>query len=123
MLSFDSSQFNSDSADALQSFMGDGTTSGFLLAANNALNSVEDPTDGSLKIEETLTSQSITQQNSLISTTEQKITDLQNTLTQQMAAADAAIAALENQKSYFTNLFTAMINESTLGIQAVSSGG
>jgi hypothetical protein len=40
-----------------------------------------------------------------------------------MAAADAAIAALENQKSYFTNLFTAMINESTLGIQAVSSGG
>ena len=121
MLSFDSSQFNSDSASALQSFFGDGTTTGFLKAVNDAINSVEDSTTGSLKTEETLLTQQIASQNTKISDDQQKVTDLQNTLTQQMAAADAAIATLENQKDYFTNLFTAMINASTIGVSGVSS--
>jgi len=118
-LSFDSTQFNSDSADALQSFLGD-TATGFLRAANDALNSVEDPINGSLKNEESQITQNITQQNSLIAQTQQKITDMQNALTQQMEAADATLASLDSQKTYFTNLFTAMINASTIGVQAAT---
>ena len=123
VLSFDSSQFNADSADNLQNFFGDGTTTGFLYNTANALNGLLDPTEGSLKTEEAQVTSQITSENSLISNTQTKINDLQTSLTQQMAAADAAIASLENQKNYFNNLFTAMINASTIGVSAVSSSG
>jgi flagellar hook-associated protein 2 len=122
-LSFNSSKFNSQSVDALEAFLGDGQTSGFLKTANDAIDSVEDPIDGSLKNEEDQTTKSIKRQNTLLTQTQQKITDLQNNLTQQMAAADTLLASLENQKNYFNNLFIAMMNESMLGISSVKSNG
>jgi hypothetical protein len=57
-------------------------------------------------------------QNSLIAEEEQRITDMQTTLTQQMATADALIASLESQKSYMSNLFTAMMNANTSGVKS-----
>jgi flagellar hook-associated protein 2 len=108
-LTFDSSQFNSDSVDALQNFLGGASTGGFLQAATNALNGVEDTTSGSLKMAIQDLNGQITNQNDQISTEDQKIIDLQNNVTQQVAAADALIASLESQKTYMTGLFQSMM--------------
>jgi flagellar hook-associated protein 2 len=107
-LTFDSSQFNSDSIDALQNFLGSSSTGGFLQLAANDLTGVEDATTGSLKTAIQDLNTQIANQNTQISNETQKISDLQNTVTQQVAAADALIASLESQKSYMTGLFQAM---------------
>jgi flagellar hook-associated protein 2 len=114
-LTFDASQFDSASATDLQAFLGSTTGGGFLKTATDALNSIEDPTTGSVKAAITTVNSEITQENDLISQETQKITDLQTALIQQMAAADATIASLESQKNYITNLFTAMMNGGTDG--------
>lgn len=109
-LTFDSSQFSSDSVDALQNFLGSASTGGFLQAASNALTGVEDTATGSLKMALQDLKNQTTNQNNEITAEIQKITDLQNNVTQQMAAADALIASLESQKNYMTGLFQAMMN-------------
>ena len=114
-LTFDASQFDSASATDLQAFLGSTTGGGFLKTATDALNSIEDPTTGSVKAAITTVNSEITQENDLISQETRKITDLQTALIQQMAAADATIASLESQKNYITNLFTAMMNNGTDG--------
>jgi flagellar hook-associated protein 2 len=114
-LTFDASQFDSASANDLQVFLGSAAGGGFLKTATDALNSIEDPTTGSIKTAIKTVTGEVTQENDLITQEQQKITDLQSTLTQQMAAADAIIASLESQKNYITNLFTAMINGGTNG--------
>jgi flagellar hook-associated protein 2 len=108
-LTFDSSQFDSDSVAALQSFLGSGSTGGFLQAATDALNGVEDSTNGSLKSAIQDLNKQITTQNAEISDQTQQLSDLQDSLNQQMATADALIASLESQKSYMTGLFQAMM--------------
>ena len=108
-LTFDSSKFKSDSVDALQNFLGGASTGGFLQAATNALNGVEDTTSGSLKMAIKDLNGQITNQNDQISTEDQKIIDLQNSVTQQIAAADALIASIESQKTYMTGLFQSMM--------------
>jgi flagellar hook-associated protein 2 len=108
-LTFDSSQFSSDSIDTLQNFLGSASTGGFLQAATNALTGVEDTTTGSLQIAIQDLNNQITNQNNEISTENQKITDLQNNVTQQMATADSLIASLESQKTYMTGLFQSMM--------------
>jgi len=89
----------------LQSALGGATTGGFLQAATNALNSVEDTTTGALKIEENTVASEITAQNTTIAGEQAKITLLQTNLTAQMVTADAAISALESQLSYVNGLF------------------
>jgi flagellar hook-associated protein 2 len=117
-LSFDATQFSSTSIAALQSFMGSATTGGFLKNATDALTGVEDSVDGSLKVAIQQNTSETGSQNSLIAEEEQRITDMQTTLTQQMATADALIASLESQKSYMSNLFTAMMNANTSGVKS-----
>src|SRR5271157_169206 len=112
-LTFDSSQFSSDSVDALQNFLGSASTGGFLQAASNALTGVEDTATGSLKMAIQDVKTQITNQDTEITAENQKITDLQNNVTQQMAAADALIASLESQKNYMTGLFQAMTTDTT----------
>jgi flagellar hook-associated protein 2 len=114
-LKFDASQFDSASADSLQMFLGSTMGGGFLKTANDALNGIEDSTTGSVKTALKTINGAITHENDLIVEETRKITDLQTSLTRQMAAADAAIAALESQKNYITNLFTAMMNGGTNG--------
>jgi flagellar capping protein FliD len=108
-LSFDSSQFSSDSVDALQNFLGSASTGGFLQAATNALTGVEDSSTGALPMAIQDLNNQITNQNSEITAENQKITDLQTNVTQQMAAADSLIASLESQKTYMTGLFQSMM--------------
>lgn len=90
---------------ALASTLGGATTGGFLLAASNLLNSVEDTTDGSLKIEENTVASEITAQNTTITNEKANIAQLTTNITSQMVQADAAISALESQLSYVNGLF------------------
>jgi flagellar hook-associated protein 2 len=114
-LTYNSTQFSSASVSDLDTFLGSATGGGFLQTATDALASIEDPVTGSIPTATNDVNNEITQENNLITAEEQKISTLQSTLTQQMAAADATIASLENEKNYMTNLFTAMINENTNG--------
>ena len=122
-LTFDSSQFNSDSVDALQNFLGGASTGGFLQAATNALNGVEDATSGSLKMAIQDLNGQIANENDQISTEDQKIVDLQNNVTQQVAAADALIASLESQKTYMTGLFQSMMYSNEYSTNGNSQSG
>jgi flagellar hook-associated protein 2 len=92
----------------LVSFLGSASSGGFLQFATNVLNGVEDPTSGSLKTTISSTSNQITHENQLISNEHDKINQLQTSLQAKMAAADAAIAQIEQQLSYFTGLFQSM---------------
>ena len=92
----------------LVSFLGNASSGGFLQFATNLLNGVEDPTTGSIKTAISSTADQITHENQLISNQQDKINQLQTSLQAKMAAADAAIAQIEQQLSYFTGLFQSM---------------
>ena len=89
----------------LASTLGGSTTGGFLQAATNALNSVNDLTTGSIQVEENTAQDQITSQNGKIANEQAKIALLQSNLTAQIVKADAAISALESQLSYVNGLF------------------
>jgi flagellar hook-associated protein 2 len=89
----------------LASTLGGSSTGGFLQAATNALNSVNDLTTGSIQVEENTAQDQITAQNSKIADEQAKIALLQSNLTAQIVKADAAISALESQLSYVNGLF------------------
>ena len=89
----------------LAATLGGADTGGFLQAATNALNGVEDPTFGSLKIEQNTVNSEITAQNATIASEQSRINLLQTNLTAQIVKADAAISALESQLSYVNGLF------------------
>lgn|GEM_PF-333480 len=107
-LSFDDSTLSSVSMSDLDSFFGDGTTSGFILQAHNVLDGIDDPVSGTLAS----TMDSIT--NQIDSTTDeidaeqQRVDTMQQSLVAQMSAADSTIAMLQSQADYFTSLFEAM---------------
>ena len=122
-MSFDAATFGSQSAEAIQGFLGGLTTGGFLETANNALNSVEDATSGTLKTAISSNTTEINHENTLITAEQQKITTLQGNLTKQMAAADALLASLESQKTYMTGLFTNMMNQYVSNNNSTSSSG
>jgi flagellar hook-associated protein 2 len=89
----------------LTSTLGGTTTGGFLLAATNALRSVNDLTTGSISVEEDTLRDQITSQKAKIADEQAKIALLQSNLTAQIVKADAAISALESQLSYVNGLF------------------
>jgi flagellar hook-associated protein 2 len=110
-LSFDPTALSSASGTQfsdLTSFLGNATSGGFLQFATNLLNGVEDPTTGSIKTAISSTADQITHENQLISDQQDKINQLQSSLQAKMAAADASIAQIEQQLSYFTGLFQSM---------------
>ncbi len=89
----------------LVSALGGTSTNGFLFAATNLLNGVEDPLAGSLKIEENTAASEIAAQNTVITNEQAKISQIQTNITAQMVTADAAIASLESKVSYVNGLF------------------
>lgn len=99
-----SSQINS-----AVSFLGNATSGGFLQFATNTLTSIEDPTTGIIANETTQINAAITSDNQLVSQQQAQITQLQSDLQSQMSTADAAIASLESQQSFYTSLFTSML--------------
>ena len=110
-LSFDAATFDaatSGQLDALTQFLGAPGSGGFLQMATNTLSGIEDSTSGSLTLAISATLSGISNVNQQISDKQDQITLLQENLTQQMAAADALIASLQQQATYFNNMFTAM---------------
>ena len=104
-LSFDSSQFNGLSSSGIQQFLGGLTTGGFLQTANNALSTIADPTTGMLTTEFNNIEDEITNDDNQISNDQTEVNTIQTNLTSQLSAADAAIAVLQEQSTYYTNLF------------------
>jgi flagellar hook-associated protein 2 len=115
-LTFDASTFSSLNPTDVQNFLGSASSSAFLQAANNALTGAADPTTGALATEYNTLGSEITNENNQISDEQTRISDLQTSLTNQLTAADAAIAVLEQQKTYYANLFAAeYLNNSPTG--------
>jgi len=112
-LTFDSSTFASASQTDMANFLGSTTTGGFLETAYNALNAFTDPTTGLVGSEYNNLGTEITADNSKIANDQTQITNLQNNLQAQLSAADAAIATLQSQDTYFQQLFTATYGSST----------
>ncbi len=115
-LSIDSTAF-SNSAGAnfanLLSTLGSSTKGGFLKTATDLLASVEDPTTGFVKGEETSIAKAITSQQSKIANQAASLSTLQTSLTARIAKADATLANLESQITYITGLFASYTGTST----------
>jgi flagellar capping protein FliD len=92
----------------VDTFLGSATGGGFLEAATNAINSLEDPTTGLIKTSETDLQSQISNLGTTISNKQTQVSNLQTQLQNQMAQADAAIATMEQQYSYLNSMFSAM---------------
>lgn len=97
-----------DSFDALLTFLGGSTESGFLKSATDVLNGLLDDTSGVLDTTINSVSDQTNQQDDLIAAEQARVDLMEAHLTAQMAAADALIASLEQQVTYMTNLFASM---------------
>jgi flagellar hook-associated protein 2 len=111
-LQFDQATFGQTAPNDVLNFFGSEAGSGFLQAASNALTEVNDSTNGLLPQATQATISEISSIGAKISSDQDTVNQLQTSLTQQMSAADAAIASLEQQVSQITALFAAMQQES-----------
>jgi len=110
-LSFDANVFDSVSAahpSDLNTFLGSATSGGFLKSATDILNSLEQTGTGTIQAALTSAQEAITRQNQRISNEQDRIDQITNSLTAQISAADALIASLAQQATYFGNLFASM---------------
>jgi flagellar hook-associated protein 2 len=110
-LSFDQTVFDSVSASHpgdLRAFLGSPSTGGFLKAATDILNGLEDPNTGTIETARASAVNSIDTQNQKIEDEQSRIDILQKNLIARMSAADALIASLEQQVTYFNTLFASM---------------
>jgi flagellar hook-associated protein 2 len=117
-LSFDQSAFDaatSGQTGALTQFLGSAAGGGFLQTATNTMTELLDPTDGVLTQQIHSVQANLTRTNSQIADKEAQVTQLQNNLTQQMAAADTMIYDLQQQATEIQDMFTAE-QDSELGI-------
>ncbi len=117
-LSFDPTKLTQTASGSLTNvlnFLGSESSGGFLQSASNIVSSITNSTTGVL----TQTAQSVTQGISFLATKisadQDSITLLQQNLTAQMAKADATISSLEQQSSYYTNLFTTIRQNNSNG--------
>ncbi|HEY4085600.1 MAG TPA: flagellar filament capping protein FliD [Bryobacteraceae bacterium] len=107
-LQFDSSVFSAANTTDIQQFLGSTSTdSSFLKLANDSLNSVNDVTNGLIAGAFNAFQTQITSKNTLIANDQLRVDQMQSNLQAQLSKADAAIATLEAQKTYFQELFTA----------------
>jgi flagellar hook-associated protein 2 len=113
VLSFDARTFSAANPADVQKFLGSTTSSGFLQTANNALTSITDPIAGILQTADDSIQTDVTNENNYIAQEQVRIGTLQTTLTQQLSAADAAIATLQSQDTYYQELFTAEYGNGT----------
>jgi len=104
-LDFNATTFAAANPTAIQQFLGNVSSSGFLQSANNALTAMTDPNTGVLEADGTALQNQIASDNSQIASQQTVITDLETNLQSQLSQADAAIATLQSQTSYYTQLF------------------
>jgi|SRR5665213_418869 len=110
-LNFDQTVFASAAAahpSDVGAFLGSPTTGGFLKAATDTLTGLGDPATGILETTIASAQTAIDNQNQKISNEQDRITTLTTSLTSKIDKADALIASLEQQQTYFTTLFTDM---------------
>jgi flagellar hook-associated protein 2 len=105
-LSFDPTQLSALSPATIQQFLGS-ATSGFVGAATSALTSAADPGTGMIESDVNSVQGQINNENTLISQKQDQVSALQASMQQQLAAADAAIAVLQQQVTMMSDLFTA----------------
>jgi flagellar capping protein FliD len=98
--------------DGVAAFLGSAGGVGFLKAATGTLESILGAGSGILKSAQTIVTDSTSKQNDRIETEQERLDELQVRLAAQMSAADALIAQLEQQATYFTSLFEAMKSSS-----------
>jgi flagellar hook-associated protein 2 len=103
-LSLDRTALEAKPVDDVLAFLGD-SSSGFLKAASDGMNLVQDSSDGLLALEQATLARQLQRQNQLIASNEDRIQTLRDNLTARMAAADAVIAVLEQQAAGIQTLF------------------
>jgi flagellar hook-associated protein 2 len=115
-LSLDTAAFNSATKDnfaQLTTFLGSATGGGFLQTATDTMNGLEDSTNGVLKAGIDLLKTEMADQDNRIATEQDRVDKLKADTQSRMAAADALIAQMEQQVTYFTNMFDSMKNTNT----------
>jgi flagellar hook-associated protein 2 len=105
-LAFDPTQVSSDQT-AITQFLGGISSGGFLQAANNDLTAVTETTSGLVASDYNSLQATITGENAQIADKQNQIATFQANLEQQLSLADAQIATLQAQNTYFQQLFTA----------------
>jgi flagellar hook-associated protein 2 len=106
-LSLDRDVLEAKSISDVVSFLGD-STSGFLMAATDAMTSLQDSSEGLIALEKASLDRQIKRQNELIASNEDRIEAMRQNLTLQIARADGVIAVLEQQVIGIQGLFEAM---------------
>jgi len=110
-LSFDAAVFQTVSSahgSDVRAFLGSPSTGGFLKAATDILNGLEDSQNGDIATSRNSAQTAIDNQNRKIADEQARIDILQKNLIARMSAADALIASLEQQVTYFNTLFASM---------------
>jgi flagellar capping protein FliD len=95
------------SSTGVTAFLGSATGGGFLKNATDALTSLEDPTTGLLKTVEADTKAQATKLGTTIAAKQATVDAMQLQMQNQMAAADALVASMEQQYNYLSGLFQA----------------
>jgi len=106
-MSFDASTFSGLNQSDISQFLGSATSGGFLQSATNALTSADDPTTGDIETDYSGLQSQINADNQTISNDQASITLMETNLQSELTQADAAIATLQSQKTYYADLFQA----------------
>lgn len=119
VLSFDSTKLTSVASKdfkGVTDFLGSmNGTGGFLKAANDSLKSITDSTSGVIAAASSSVTRQIAATDTSIADAQDRVDQMKYNLNAQMAAADAMIAALQQQVTYFTSMFSAMqTNQNTM---------
>jgi flagellar hook-associated protein 2 len=115
-LSLDPTAFSSATANQIQGltkFLGDTSSGGFLLFAQNQLTAVLDTTTGLIPNATSSLQNQVTTDNNLITTDQARVAALQTSLQAQLSASDALVATLEQSYSLVAGLFQAQQNNVT----------
>jgi flagellar hook-associated protein 2 len=110
-LSLDTSLFTATvdgDFEKLRSFVGSSTGAGFLKSATSVLNGLRDSSSGTLVTALQTLDDQIAAEDAGIEAQTKRIDLMRETLTAQMAAADALIASLEQQVMYISGMFESM---------------
>jgi flagellar hook-associated protein 2 len=110
-LTFDSSVLsNTDPTNFadITSFFGSSSGGGLLKSATDSLNSLQDPVNGVITVMQSSVDAQVSSLGDAINDKQTMVDALQTRLESQMAAADALVASMQQQASYFTNMFQAM---------------
>ena len=95
-------------AAGVTAFLGSEAGGGFLQAASNMMTQLEDPATGSVKAAEAAYTAQMAGIDQRVADKQDQVDQLQQRLQEQMSAADAAIASMEQQYNYLYGMFQAM---------------